>query len=112
MKVNLAILLICATAVLLPSAFAEIKVETVADGLKIPWELVFAPDDSIYFTERDIEKSAKETDDVCGLRLYVENENTIAQSTYQRLGMSQAMYKVYETDFVISRSPHDNGELT
>ena len=53
MKVNLVILLICATAVLLPNAFAEIKVEKVLDGLNIPWELVFAPDDSIYFTERD-----------------------------------------------------------
>ena len=32
---------------------AEIKVETVADNLKIPWELVFAPDGRIFFTERD-----------------------------------------------------------
>ncbi|HIA14617.1 MAG TPA: N-acetyltransferase [Nitrospirales bacterium] len=60
---------------------------------------------------RHVERSAKETDDVCGLRLYVENENAIAQSTYQCLGMTQALYKVYETDFVISRSPHGNGEL-
>ena len=53
MKINFVILLVCATAFFLPDAFAEIKVETVVDGLKIPWELVFAPDDSIYFTERD-----------------------------------------------------------
>ena len=52
---------------------------------------------------RHVERSAKEADDVCGLRLYVEHENAIAQSTYQRLGMTQAVYKVYETDFVISR---------
>ena len=26
------------------AASAEVKVETVADNLKIPWELVFAPD--------------------------------------------------------------------
>ena len=53
MKINFVILLVCATAFFLPDAFAEIKVETVVDGLKIPWELVFAPDGSIYFTERD-----------------------------------------------------------
>ena len=60
---------------------------------------------SSIFTQlyRHVERSAKEADDVCGLRLYVEHENAIAQSTYQRLGMTQAVYKVYETDFVISR---------
>ena len=35
------------------AALAEVKVETVADNLKIPWELVFAPDGRIFFTERD-----------------------------------------------------------
>ena len=35
------------------AASAEVKVETVADNLKIPWELVFAPDGRIFFTERD-----------------------------------------------------------
>ena len=53
MKVGFVILLVCVTVIFLPNAFGEIKVETVVDGLKIPWELVFAPDDSIYFTERD-----------------------------------------------------------
>ena len=35
------------------AASAEVKVETVVDNLKIPWELVFAPDGRIFFTERD-----------------------------------------------------------
>ena len=35
------------------AASAEVKVETVADNLKLPWELVFAPDGRIFFTERD-----------------------------------------------------------
>ena len=35
------------------AALAEVKVETVVDNLKIPWELVFAPDGRIFFTERD-----------------------------------------------------------
>ena len=61
---------------------------------------------------RQVERSAKETDDVCGLRLYVEHENAIAQSTYQHLGMTETVYKVYETDFVISRSLHHDGGLS
>ena len=35
------------------AASAEVKVETVLDDLKLPWELVFAPDGRIFFTERD-----------------------------------------------------------
>lgn len=61
---------------------------------------------------RHVKQSAKKADDVCGLRLYVERENTIAQSTYQYLRMTETAYKIYETDFVISRSPHSEGELT
>ncbi|MFB5612695.1 MAG: PQQ-dependent sugar dehydrogenase, partial [Nitrosarchaeum sp.] len=30
----------------------DIKVETVAENLKIPWEIDFAPDGRIFFTER------------------------------------------------------------
>ncbi len=37
----------------LPNAFAEINVETILDNLKNPWELEFAPDGKIFFTERD-----------------------------------------------------------
>ena len=35
------------------AASAEVKVETVVDDVKLPWELVFAPDGRIFFTERD-----------------------------------------------------------
>jgi ribosomal protein S18 acetylase RimI-like enzyme len=34
--------------------------------------------------------------DVCGLRLYVENDNAGAQATYRRMGMHEAPYKVFE----------------
>ncbi len=37
----------------LPNAFAEINVEIVLDNLKNPWELEFASDGKIFFTERD-----------------------------------------------------------
>ena len=33
---------------------------------------------------------------VCGLRLYVEKDNEIAQQTYRSLGMSETPYKVFE----------------
>ena len=35
---------------------------------------------------------------VCGLRLYVERENTNAQRTYEFLGMVDAGYRMYEAD--------------
>ena len=52
MKILLVILLV-SVATLAPNAFAEINVETVLDNLKNPWELEFAPDGKIFFTERD-----------------------------------------------------------
>jgi len=33
---------------------------------------------------------------VCGLRLYVEKDNDIAQNTYLSLGMQETNYKLYE----------------
>ena len=40
---------------------------------------------------------------VCGVRLYVEHNNDVAQAVYQDLGLSPAVYGMYETDFVIER---------
>jgi ribosomal protein S18 acetylase RimI-like enzyme len=39
--------------------------------------------------------------DICGLRLYVEENNTRARQTYERLGMEQSHYRMYELDFVL-----------
>lgn len=33
---------------------------------------------------------------VCGFRLYVEKENTVAQRTYRSLGMQETDYRLYE----------------
>lgn len=33
---------------------------------------------------------------ICGLRLYVEQENARAQATYSRLGMHETHYRLYE----------------
>ena len=40
---------------------------------------------------------------VCGIRLYVENENRTAQEAYRQLGMARAVFHMYEVDFVIAR---------
>ena len=52
-----------------------------------------------------IEKVAKRKGAVCGLRLYVEHGNALAQKRYERLGMIKANYGMYEIDFVIRRIP-------
>ena len=44
---------------------------------------------------------ARESDDICGVRLYVERSNHIAQQTYKSLGMDHSHYDLYEIDFVL-----------
>jgi GNAT superfamily N-acetyltransferase len=41
---------------------------------------------------------------VCGIRLYVEEHNRLAQDTYLRQGMKRTRYLVFEEDFVLRRS--------
>ena len=48
-------------------------------------------------------KLARTRRDVCGLRLYVEEENSRAQRAYERLGMSESSYKFFEIDFVLKK---------
>jgi ribosomal protein S18 acetylase RimI-like enzyme len=45
---------------------------------------------------RHVHALAATTPGVCGLRLYVENHNAIAQRTYASLGMQDSGYRVYE----------------
>ena len=45
-----------------------------------------------------LERLAKDTPGVCGLRLYVDLDNAKAQQTYARCGMVNAGYLVMETD--------------
>jgi ribosomal protein S18 acetylase RimI-like enzyme len=42
---------------------------------------------------------ARAADGVCGVRLYVERENTPAQAVYETLGMTRTSYLFYEVDF-------------
>lgn len=46
-----------------------------------------------------LEALARATPGVCGLRLYVENDNMRAQQTYLGCGMVNAGYLVMETDY-------------
>jgi len=48
-----------------------------------------------------VNKLARSRKDVCGLRLYVEEQNASAQRTYERLGMNLTHYKMFETDFLL-----------
>lgn len=48
---------------------------------------------------RDIERRARATPGVIGLRLYVEHDNASAQQTYAALGMQDAGYRILESRF-------------
>lgn len=45
---------------------------------------------------------AKADPRVCGIRLYVEQDNRTAQTVYQRVGLSPSAYAVFEQDFVLA----------
>ena len=46
-------------------------------------------------------RAARSREDVCGIRLYVERTNLVAQQTYMSLDMARSHYKLYEVDFVL-----------
>lgn len=49
---------------------------------------------------------AQSRPDVCGVRLYVEKANHVAQAAYRRVGLTPCSYAVYEKDFLYPhRSP-------
>lgn len=52
---------------------------------------------------RHVLKCAQEDQEVRGLRLYVERNNTGAQEVYRQLGMRKASYDMYEIDFIVPR---------
>ncbi len=43
-----------------------------------------------------VNELARQEDDVCGLRLYVEKDNVRAQQTYANLGMTETDYRLFE----------------
>jgi GNAT superfamily N-acetyltransferase len=51
-----------------------------------------------------VDRHARATPGVCGLRLYVENDNARAQATYAALGMRDAHYRVFESEYPRAQS--------
>jgi len=41
---------------------------------------------------------------VCGIRLYVDRHNTMAQKVYKKLGMKRSNYDMFEEDFVLLKN--------
>ncbi len=50
-----------------------------------------------------LENLARTGPDVAGLRLYMHTDNERARKTYERLGMKNSNYEVFEMDFVLDR---------
>ena len=50
---------------------------------------------------------ARSRSDVCGVRLYVERNNAVAQTTYDHVGLVRSGYLVFEDDFVLSKKEPD-----
>ena len=48
-------------------------------------------------------QSARQRGDVCGVRLYVEGENEVAQAVYRRVGLALSSYRIFEEDFVLAK---------
>ena len=57
----------------------------------------------------DLEAEARGRGDVCGIRLYVEENNRAAQSVYGSLGMERTRYLLYEVDFTAPGPPEARG---
>ena len=51
----------------------------------------------------EVMATAKADAKVCGIRLYVESENRVAQEVYRKIGLKPSSYAVFETDFVLGR---------
>jgi GNAT superfamily N-acetyltransferase len=48
-----------------------------------------------------VKQRAQSTPGVCGMRLYVEQGNSIAQSVYEAMDLRRAKYQIWEVDFVL-----------
>ena len=46
-----------------------------------------------------VKEKASHEKNICGLRLYVEQDNCAAQNTYERIGMSRIPFRLYEEPF-------------
>jgi GNAT superfamily N-acetyltransferase len=49
--------------------------------------------------DQQVRAEASRRGNICGVRLYVDRENLVAQQVYRDLGMSQSRYYMYEIEF-------------
>lgn len=52
-------------------------------------------------------QEARRHPQVCGVRLYVERGNAVAQTVYDRVGLTRSVYQVFEEDFVLAKPQRD-----
>lgn len=57
-----------------------------------------------------VEQLARATPGICGIRLYVEQDNERAIMTYRDLGMWPSGHKVFETDWVLGERKRTDAE--
>lgn len=50
------------------------------------------------FLHQYVRRLAKEEGNVCGIRLYVEQENQAAQNVYKKVGMEPSRYRIFEEE--------------
>lgn len=50
------------------------------------------------FLHQYVRRLAKEEGNVCGIRLYVEQENQAAQNVYKKVGMKPSRYRIFEEE--------------
>lgn len=58
---------------------------------------------------RHVENLARSAGNVCGLRLYVDGENSTAKSVYGKLGMARSRYELFESTGFTAPDDHKNG---
>lgn len=59
--------------------------------------------------DRHVKDEALNLPGVCGLRLYVDRDNHVAQAVYAGLEMHHSNYDMYEVDFNETHYPQKNG---
>ena len=52
-------------------------------------------------------REGKRRGNVAGIRLYVEQDNAVAQGVYAHVGLSAAPYKMFENDFILPSRPSE-----
>jgi GNAT superfamily N-acetyltransferase len=57
---------------------------------------------------RHVESLARSASDVCGLRLYVDGENSAAKTAYAKLGMVKSRYDLFESTGFTASDHNEN----